>query len=334
MAANNHQRVNFRQIARQLGISVMTVYRVVNHAPLVREETRQRVIEALNWNGYFVNKRKDVMTIVFDTHSGLTYFENLVSGMIDNIARSNPDVLCIRTDHRLRPEEYFNHVAESDLVVFCSTPEHELLDRTRALNPEIYTISLSTVTNADVVITADNLRGGELAARHLHEHGHSHVVVFLDEEHANRYNRYKSFFSEYHLLNPNCRIDRIERKGNTLAGAVSRAYFNETNPMPSAIFFLVGAHAQRFYRDVVLPEKERFRNLSILSYDRNEDILLDPSQKVQEFDRIEFRPQDMLDLALYYIFNRPLIQKVSRIHIGVNAYLWQTGSVKDLTHSD
>ncbi len=329
MTTHHNPRPNLRRIARQLGVSAMTVYRVINHAPSVREETRKRVLEALNWHGYFVNKRKGIDAIVFDVISGNAYFEKLASTMIDNLERNNPGTRCFRTDHRLRPEEYFNRVAQSDLAVFCSLPESELVEQTRATNPEIYTISLSTENSSDVVITADNIRGGELAAQHLHKLGHSHVAVFLDEMHPNRYIRYKSFFSEFHLLNPHCRIDIIERRGLELPGAVCRAYFARSAPPPSAIFFLVGFHAQRFYRDVVLPEPERFRDLSILSYDRNEDLFTDHPEEVREFDRIEFHPQDMIDWALYYICNRPLMQKASRIRINTHARLQTAGSVKN-----
>ena len=45
---NGIGKINFREIARELRISVMTLYRVLNNEPSVRPETRKRVTEALN----------------------------------------------------------------------------------------------------------------------------------------------------------------------------------------------------------------------------------------------------------------------------------------------
>ena len=45
-------RVNIRALARELKVSAMTLYRVLNNAPTVRQATRERVVEALNRHGF------------------------------------------------------------------------------------------------------------------------------------------------------------------------------------------------------------------------------------------------------------------------------------------
>ena len=49
-------KINMRQLARDLGISIMTLYRVLNNEPTVRPATRKRVIDALNKRGYYANQ--------------------------------------------------------------------------------------------------------------------------------------------------------------------------------------------------------------------------------------------------------------------------------------
>lgn len=49
-------KINMRQLARELGISIMTLYRVLNNEPTVRPATRKRVIDALNKRGYYANQ--------------------------------------------------------------------------------------------------------------------------------------------------------------------------------------------------------------------------------------------------------------------------------------
>lgn len=43
----------YQDIAAELSLSVKTVYRVLNRAPNVRPETRDRVVAALNHYGFF-----------------------------------------------------------------------------------------------------------------------------------------------------------------------------------------------------------------------------------------------------------------------------------------
>ena len=45
---NEISLINFKEIARELRVSVMTIYRVLNNEPSVRPATRERVVEALN----------------------------------------------------------------------------------------------------------------------------------------------------------------------------------------------------------------------------------------------------------------------------------------------
>lgn len=44
--------INLSELAEELGISTMTLYRVMNNEPAVRPSTKKRVIEALNKRGY------------------------------------------------------------------------------------------------------------------------------------------------------------------------------------------------------------------------------------------------------------------------------------------
>ena len=59
-------KINFKEIARELGISVMTLYRVLNNESSVRPETRTRVTEALNRYGFYTHKPAREIRIIFD----------------------------------------------------------------------------------------------------------------------------------------------------------------------------------------------------------------------------------------------------------------------------
>ena len=48
--------VKIKDVAKEAHVSVATVSRVVNNIPLVNEETKQRVLEAIDKTGYKPNE--------------------------------------------------------------------------------------------------------------------------------------------------------------------------------------------------------------------------------------------------------------------------------------
>lgn len=316
-------KVNFREIARELEISVMTLYRVVNQAPEVGAATRARVTEALNRHGYFVHRKPRRTRVLFD-FCDHPYLRRMGGELIGKLPRN--EFCCTSAEHRKAREAFLNAAADSDIVVFCSVPDEAIIAAVRTVNPDVYTIAVTTESSADVTVTPNNKQGGELVARHLHSLGHDHIAVFLSETHPTRMERYKSFRGEMAVQNPDCRIDVIAHfAGETTAEACER-YFARIGMLPGVIFFPAGGFAQEFWEQAVQPEPERFRRLGIMSYDRPEE-LSGHSEEIRRFDRIEFVPREILDWAEYYITNRPMMKKRSPIHTCVNSYLVREGSV-------
>lgn len=322
---NENSLINFKELARELHVSVMTVYRVLNNESSVRPATRQRVVEALNRYGYYAHKPSRKIRIIFD-FSDHAYLQHYGMRLMQRL--SHHEFACVATDHRKNPAKFFDAAAESDVIVYCSVPENETVRRALEINPSIYQISIYTKCDADIIISSDNILGGAMAARHLHECGHSHIAVHLSEAHPTRFDRRSSFFAELHNLNPDCRIDYVEaRRGETMRDVFTR-YFDSVDEMPTAIFFLAGEYSQIFYKAFILNDKEgRFRNLSIMSYDRPEDVIPEQPDAVQ-FDRIEFLPQDILDWTEFYILNRPMMKHRTTVHTNIKPTLKITGSVR------
>ena len=149
MQNNGNLHVNFSLIARELGISVMTIYRVINNAPHVSEKMRAAVISRLNSYGFFSRSSLAHRRILFDfsDHPYLFWLGKKLQKFFPNTTES---------DHRKNSEEFFNAAASADTVVFCSNPSDAVIRKIKAENPELYTITLTTESCADVTITPDN----------------------------------------------------------------------------------------------------------------------------------------------------------------------------------
>ena len=260
--------VNFRKLAREMALSVMTIYRVVNGKPNVSPRTRMRVIEELNRRGCFVHSPQRQIKVLFDftAHRYLAYYGNQLMERLSRLGYS-----CLASDHRKDREMFLNLASECDTVVFASIPDDEVIAETRRVNPDAYTITLSTSSSADVTISPDNIMGAELAAGHLHEHGHRHIAIHCSDRHPTRMERLKAFCAEMRLLSPGCRLDIIREKAEENTADVLLGYFRKVRPMPTALFFLAGEFAMRYCRDFVPVMPEKCRRLSLITFDRPED---------------------------------------------------------------
>ncbi len=323
-------RVNIRALARELKVSAMTLYRVLNNAPTVRQATRERVVEALNRHGFYALRQNRKIRITFDFsdncfqhHYGALLMQRL----------SARDYSCSVTDHRQHYEGFLDAAAESDILVFFSQPTPEILTEARRINPELFTICLYTRCGADITITADNTLGGEMAAEYLHRMGHSHVAVLLALSHPSRMERYQSFYARMKLLNPLCRIDPMEEQSRQGISGTILNYLRQTDTLPTCLFFPAGGFAQLFFEEVSEQHPEIFEQYSIMSFDRPCDFWPQPKE-IREFDRIEFKADDLLDWTEYYIINRPMLKNRTPIHTSIGTTLKVVGSVRKLNSDE
>ena len=315
--------VNFHEIARELGVSAMTVYRVVNLDPAVKRETRERVTDALNRCGFFTHRRGKRFKVLFDfiDHPYLSHYGEK---LLTNIQKQG--FHCCRTSHRTARTDFLDTAAVSDVAVFLSVPDNAIIDVARRVNPDLYTVTLSTRSNADVTLSPDNTRGGELAARHLFRHRHRHIAIHLAERHPTRMERCKAFCGEMRFLDPECRLDFIHERKTEQTTPLLRHYFDTVDKLPDSILFLAGEFADTYRRELLEPEPERYGRIGVLTFDHPQDQRF--AHLDYNFDCIGFRSQNLLEWAEYYITNRPMMKKRSPIHTSIEVRLVENGSIR------
>ena len=311
--------INFHEIARELGVSAMTVYRVVNLDPAVKRETRERVTDALNRCGFFTHRRGKHFKVLFDfiDHPYLSHYGEKLLTNIQKLGFH-----CCRTSHRTARTDFLDTAAVSDVAVFLSVPDNAIIDEARRVNPDLYTVTLSTRSNADVTLSPDNTRGGELAARHLFRHRHRHIAIHLAERHPTRMERCKAFCGEMRFLDPECRLDFIHERKTEQTTPLLRHYFDTVDKLPDSILFL----ADTYRRELLEPEPERYGRIGVLTFDHPQDQRF--AHLDYNFDCIGFRSQNLLEWAEYYITNRPMMKKRSPIHTSIEVRLVENGSIR------
>ena len=319
-------KINMRQLARDLGISIMTLYRVLNNEPTVRPATRKRVIDALNKRGYYANQETARKIVVdFSNNRYLLFFGTLLLQQL-----SNDGFTIIATNHREKRIAFLDAIADAETVVYCSEPDENVVAEVKKANPNIFSISMfGTALNTDIILRCNDVLGCSLAAQHLHRLGHRrHIAVHKDFRHKDADRRIFLFCAEMKRLAPDCRIDILEQRSGDLSGFF-RNYFFEQNKRPTAILFVM-CYSASLFRLAVLPNlPDEMKNIGVMSYDSIVDM--NPAGETDKLDRVDFSMEELLRWMEYLLNNRPMLGCRNSVEISINMELFVENSVPDIT---
>lgn len=319
-------RINFREIARELNLSHTTVYRVINNARSVSGPTRARVIDALNRHGCYRDTRLKPQTILldFDKNADSSYMRGLLSLLRRRLA-GNP-FRWIETSHKTGRAKFLLDCRDAQIAVFAPMADRSIYAQAKELNPDLFILNLLDDTVGDIAIATDDFQGGQLAARRLYECGHhAHLAVTVpapeDGPQHSFCNRAKGFLAEMMFLAPDCRIDRWEvplrRTQDSLPQLLKRKRH------PSAVF-ATGIHFAKKVRAACTAAGVRIpEDISLLGFDK-------PDCTEPPCDSIVFNPEQIVSWTEFFIMNRPVIKNGAPVHLLLDMKLETHGSVKHL----
>lgn len=181
--------VTIYDVAKQAGVGVGTVSRVLNGNPSVRPETRQRVlavIEALNYYPSPIARRlslRKTLTIgvVAPFFTRPSIVERL-RGIEALVAESDYDLVVYNVETPERRDACFRTVAASHrvdgLIVIHLAPTDDDVQRWAQARTPVILVDTRHPALHRVVI--DDVAGGYLATRHLIELGHRRIAYISD----------------------------------------------------------------------------------------------------------------------------------------------------------
>jgi DNA-binding LacI/PurR family transcriptional regulator len=197
------RRVVMADVARQAGVSVMTVSRVLNDFPNVAEETRTRVEEAMSALGYRANTAARVLAGGRSHTLGVIAVETEQFGpshllsSIEAAARVANHALTFVMLRRFDSDEMrstLDHLrglqVEGAIVI---APLRQVVDAVTSVHADLPLVMVGgDPTIAASTVTIDQLRGAQMATEHLLALGHETV---------------------HHISGPRAWIDASERLG-------------------------------------------------------------------------------------------------------------------------
>ena len=239
-----------RDVAERAGVSVTTVSHVINETRVVSDESRQRVLAAMDELGYQPNalarslRRKETYTLgVIVPDSADPFFAEIVRGIEDTSFQRGYTITLGNSDSDLDKELlYTNALTEKqvDGILFLAaggkSTEHIQSLHKRGMPLVVVDRQTQNMTLDSVQI--DNAWGGWVATRHLVELGHRRIGCITGPSDltlsAERVTGYRRAMQEGQL-----RVDeRLIVKGDFQyeSGYQAAHYFVSLAEPPTAIF--------------------------------------------------------------------------------------------------
>jgi len=177
--------MQLKKFAELLGVSRATVSLAMNDSPLVAESTKKRVQKAARELGYFpspqgraLRRGRTNLTGCILPNLNNSFFATIFCGISRACAEAGYALLSMhveKTDDSLQTvRRMLEHGVEG--VIFLAAPVggawQELL-RQRQIPAVLYD---APVTPGFPVVRSDDLAGGEMAMKHLLDHGHRRIL--------------------------------------------------------------------------------------------------------------------------------------------------------------
>jgi DNA-binding LacI/PurR family transcriptional regulator len=278
--------VTIRDVAKRANVGVGTVSRVLNNSTAVRDETRQRVLQAIDELDYSPNPIAQQLSsgqtnAIAVTLPFLTYpsFVERLRGVQSALAQSSYQLVLYSAetpDHRDKHFDVLARQTRADGVLIISIPLSDKHAK-KFIDSETPTVLIDIFHPEMNRVYVDDFQGGYMATKHLIDLGHTKIAFISDKletklKYVSMKNRMKgylkaleengiSFQPEYHLEDIHGRAEASKMAHTILA----------LEDPPTAIFAgsdtqAIGVLDAARERGLSVPEE-----LSVIGYDNIRD---------------------------------------------------------------
>ncbi|OGV40557.1 MAG: hypothetical protein A2X48_03280 [Lentisphaerae bacterium GWF2_49_21] len=239
----------------------MTVSRALNGSPLVKDETRNRILSQVHGLGYDFETRlrslredrmkniaihcgeeKTTGVSAFDFYIQLHYF------CISQIKRRG--FSCNTVDLNSGSPEDLSVLSKCCSLILLSPLGPNVWEYIKAKFPKLKTINMFGEVEGVPTVTPDEAGGGEIAGRHIASKGHTYAGVFLDLTERSFLLRYAGFIAGVHSVCQDVRIDPInfanppdKDKADMLKEEALDRYFSINRKNLPTVFFVPNCYA-------------------------------------------------------------------------------------------
>jgi DNA-binding LacI/PurR family transcriptional regulator len=239
-----------RDVAKKANVGIGTVSRVINDSPAVRDETRLKVLAAIDELDYSPNpiarrlSTGQTLTIgvILPYLTMPSYIERL-RGVQYTLADSEYDLVLFAIENPSQRDAYFQNLSlksRVDGVLLISLPPNDEQAQ-RLTSSNIPSVLIDGYHPELCCIYPDDIQGGRIATQHLIDLGHRRIAYLSDFQRTPfhpsmrlRFQGYLECLAEAGIpFNPTYQIEG--QRGRINARVMARELLSLQNP-PSAIF--------------------------------------------------------------------------------------------------
>lgn len=181
--------VTIRDVARIAGVSTATVSRVLNNSPVVRPETREKVLAVIADTGYRPNLTARRLSIG-RTHSigivlpflTLPSFVERLRGVQSVLADTEYDLVLVTAETPEKIEDCINNLLSQTgvdgIIIVSITPTDQQVDQIEQQRMPVVLVDATQSRLNRVVV--DDISGGYQATRYLIDLGHRRIAFLSD----------------------------------------------------------------------------------------------------------------------------------------------------------
>lgn len=220
--------VTIKDVAKQAGVSVATVSRVINRVPNINEEMKQSVLKSIDELGYKPNqlakglKNNITKTVGLIASDISDPFIMGVTRAAEKVLRAEGySILMASTDNdEAKEEECIDMMASKcvDGLIICPTCK-DIAPSLSKLDCSIVSFDRNILNNIFDTVYVDKEKAMYDAIAYLINKGHTNIAMITGEKklstNYDRYNGYMRAFFDY---------DKVAQKGNLLFGSFSKEF--------------------------------------------------------------------------------------------------------------
>lgn len=256
-------RPTLKDVCREALVSEATVSRVINNSPLVQDQTRRRVLDAIKRLGYTPNaaarnlsrSKTDMVGVVFHQMSS-GFFAQVMAGLDKGARENGYHLLSAFTRDELDPSKtycrIFDEMRVDGVVILDPSLSPEFLEQLKGYRRPVVMIQRDSDDAEISTVSVENQKGAFTAMKHLLSLGYRDLLVVRgpsgSQDAQLRLAGCQQALAEAGAQKVSCRY--IDGFYSPLNAQEAFREFRAKNGLPRAIFALNDAMALAILKDL------------------------------------------------------------------------------------